>query len=398
MVSAAQPPSRDDAFLWTRIEAIYSIAPAMIGMDLLGSAMMAGLFWQQGNTIRLLIWVFASAIVIAARTVAAIAYKSGRFANIPSRRWAESLTAFAAASGLLWGGALGLIVATGTDSEVMFAVCVALSGLTLSIAHVAYWPMYAAFEIPVMVAAALGFVASDRPGHWPLAGAAMVMTIVLLSVSRRLAGQVLHAHRLAAANQALVESLGARGKALEQACDALERVSRTDPLTGLANRRQRDSRLADEWERALRSGGSLAVVAIDVDHFKRFNDAHGHSEGDRCLKAVAEMLQAGLRGPIDLAARHGGEEFMLILPGVDRAGAASIAERVRVMVATCSSDAGFALPEKVTISLGVAAIHPAPGRSIHELTIAADAALYRAKMAGRNRYELAAIDSIAAAA
>jgi diguanylate cyclase (GGDEF)-like protein len=280
----------------------------------------------------------------------------------------------------------------------MFAVCVALSGLTLSIAHVAYWPMYAAFEIPVMVAAALGFVASDRPGHWPLAGAAAVMTIVLLGVSRRLAGQVLHAHRLAAANQTLVESLGARGKALEQACDALDRVSRTDPLTGLANRRQRDIRLAEEWERGLRSGGPLAVVAIDVDHFKHFNDAHGHSEGDRCLKAVAEMLQAGVRGPIDLAARHGGEEFMLILPGVDRAGAASIAERVRVMVATCSNDPGYALPEKVTISLGVAAIHPALGRSVHELTIAADAALYRAKMAGRNRYELAATDSIAAAA
>jgi diguanylate cyclase (GGDEF)-like protein len=398
MVSTPSSTSRDDVFLKTRIEAIYSIAVAMIGMDLLGSTMMAGLFWQQGNTIWLLIWVLASVIVIGARTVATMAYKSGRFANVPSRHWARSLTVFSAASGLLWGGALGLIVATGTDSEVMFAVCVALSGLTLSIAHVAYWPMYAAFEIPVMVAAALGFVAGDRPGHWPLAGAATVMTVVLLSVSRRLAGQVLHAHRLAAANQALVESLGARGKALEQACDALERVSRTDPLTGLANRRQRDSRLADEWERALRSGGPLAVVAIDVDHFKCFNDAHGHSEGDRCLKAVAEMLQAGLRGPIDLAARHGGEEFMLILPGVDRAGAASIAERVRVMVATCSDDPGFALPEKVTISLGVAAIHPAPGRSIHELTIAADAALYRAKMAGRNRYELAAADSVAAAA
>ena len=398
MVSTPSSTSRDDVFLKTRIEAIYSIAVAMIGMDLLGSTMMAGLFWQQGNTIWLLIWVLASVVVIGARTVATMAYKSGRFANVPSRHWARSLTVFSAASGLLWGGALGLIVATGTDSEVMFAVCVALSGLTLSIAHVAYWPMYAAFEIPVMVAAALGFVAGDRPGHWPLAGAATVMTVVLLSVSRRLAGQVLHAHRLAAANQALVESLGARGKALEQACDALERVSRTDPLTGLANRRQRDSRLADEWERALRSGGPLAVVAIDVDHFKCFNDAHGHSEGDRCLKAVAEMLQAGLRGPIDLAARHGGEEFMLILPGVDRAGAASIAERVRVMVATCSDDPGFALPEKVTISLGVAAIHPAPGRSIHELTIAADAALYRAKMAGRNRYELAAADSVAAAA
>lgn len=390
--------SREDLFLKTRIDAIYSIAFAMIGMDLLGSVMMAGMFWRQGWGLWFDLWVIVSVLVIGARAGAAAAYLSGRFSAIPPRRWAASLIAFSAASGIAWGGALGLIAGTGTDNEVMFAVCVSLAGLTLSIAHVAYWPVYAAFELPVMIAATSGFLIGNRPGHWSLSAAAAVMTIVLLTTSRRLAGQVLQAHKLAAANQALVESLGERGKALEQACDALERVSRTDPLTGLANRRQRDNRLADEWERGLRSGGPLAVVAIDVDHFKRFNDAHGHSEGDRCLKAVAEMLQAGLRGPIDLAARHGGEEFMLILPGVDRAGAASIAERVRVMVATCSSDAGFALPEKVTISLGVAAIHPAPGRSVHELTIAADAALYRAKMAGRNRYELAAIDSIAAAA
>ncbi|MBW8840216.1 MAG: GGDEF domain-containing protein [Sphingomonadales bacterium] len=390
--------SREDLFLKARIDAIYSIAFAMIGMDLLGSVMMAGMFWRQGWGLWFDLWVIVSVLVIGARAGAAAAYLSGRFSAIPPRRWAASLIAFSAASGIAWGGALGLIAGTGTDNEVMFAVCVSLAGLTLSIAHVAYWPVYAAFELPVMIAATSGFLIGNRPGHWSLSAAAAVMTIVLLTTSRRLAGQVLQAHKLAAANQALVESLGERGKALEQACDALERVSRTDPLTGLANRRQRDNRLADEWERGLRSGGPLAVVAIDVDHFKRFNDAHGHSEGDRCLKAVAEMLQAGLRGPIDLAARHGGEEFMLILPGVDRDGAASIAERVRVMVATCSSDAGFALPEKVTISLGVAAIHPAPGRSVHELTIAADAALYRAKMAGRNRYELAAIDSIAAAA
>ena len=385
-------------FLKTRIDAIYSIAFAMIGMDVLGSAMMAGLFWQQRAGFWLDAWILVSTIIITARGVVASAYRSGRFGQVPLHRWRASLVIFAGASGLAWGAALGVIAATGTDNEVMFAVCVALSGLTLSIAHVAYWPMYAAFELPVMIAASLGFLIGNRPGHLPLAGAAAVMTVVLLSTSRRLAGQVLQAHKLAAANQALVDSLGERGKALEQACDALERVSRTDPLTGLANRRQRDSRLIDEWERALRNGGPLAVVAIDVDHFKRINDTHGHAEGDRCLKAVAEMLMAGVRGPIDLAARHGGEEFMLILPGVDQAGAASIAERVRVMVATCSSDAGFGLPEKVTISLGVAAIHPVSGRSVHELTIAADAALYRAKMNGRNRYELAVIDDIAAAA
>ena len=140
------------------------------------------------------------------------------------------------------------------------------------------------------------------------------------------------------------------------------------------------------------------MVAIDVDRFKRFNDTHGHDEGDRALKAVADMLQAGIRVPIDLAARQGGEEFMLILPGVDLAGAASIAERVRVMVAKCSADPAYALPEKITISLGVAAIEPAPGRSIHELTIAADAALYQAKLHGRNRYELGTITAVASAA
>lgn len=390
--------SREELFLKARIDAVYSIAYAMIGMDLLGSAMMAGLFWQQGGGLWLNLWVSASAFIISMRGMAAAAYKSGRFGHIALRRWARSLVVFSGASGIAWGAALGMIAATGSDNEVMFAICVALSGLTLSIAHVAYWPVYAAFELPVMIAATLGFFLGDRPGHWPLAGAAAVMTVVLLSVSRRLAAQVLQAHKLAADNQALVESLGERGKALEQACDALERVSRTDPLTGLANRRQRDTRLSDEWERASRNGGPLAVVAIDVDHFKRFNDTHGHAEGDRCLKAVADMLMAGVRGPVDLAARHGGEEFMLILPGVDLAGAASIAERVRVMVATCSNDAGFALPEKVTISLGVAAIHPAPGRSIHELTIAADSALYRAKMNGRNRYETATIGGVAAAA
>lgn len=391
MVGSSPPP--DDAFLKTRIDGVYSISYLMNGMDLLGSAMMAGLFWQSGRTSWLMIWVTASLFVIIGRALGGIAYRSKRFPHVAIRSWANSLVFFAWVSGLLWGGALGLIVAVGSDNEVMFAVCVALSGITLSIAHVSYWPMYAAFELPVMTLASIGFAMSDRPGHWPLAGAAAAMTVILLVVSRRLARQVLHAHKLAAANQALVESLGERGKALEQACDALERVSRTDPLTGLANRRSRDARLSDEWERSLRNGGPLAVVAIDVDHFKRFNDTHGHAEGDHALKAVAEMLMAGIRGPIDLAARHGGEEFMLILPGVDLAGAASIAERVRVMVATCSKDAGFALPEKVTVSLGVASMQPAPGRSVHELTIAADAALYRAKLAGRNRYELAAIDA-----
>lgn len=388
----------DDGLLRARIDAVCSMAVPMIAMHLLGSLLLAWPIGQIGGAGLAASWIGAGVAVTIGRAGAALGYRFGRWPGVSPRAWALTITAFAGLSGILWGAAAAFIGATGSDHQVMFAVCVVLSGLSLSIANVAFWPQYAAFEVPVMLGAAIGFAIGERPGHWLLSMAAAILGVAMFGTSRRLARQVLQAHRLAATNQALVDSLGERGRELEQACDALERVSRTDPLTGLANRRSRDMRLGDEWTRAMRNGGSLAVVAIDVDRFKKFNDTHGHDEGDRALQAVADMLQAGIRVPIDLAARHGGEEFMLILPGVDLAGAASIAERVRVMVAKCSTDPAYALPEKVTISLGVAAIEPAPGRSVHELTMTADAALYQAKLAGRNRYEIGTITAVADAA
>jgi diguanylate cyclase (GGDEF)-like protein len=397
-MARAAPSPIDDALLRTRIEAIYALTVPTIIMDLIGSGLMAGYFWSPERAGWLLGWLAATVVLCATRSGAALAYHQGRMEQASPRSIARMAVIFAGLSGLLWSGAVGWMLAVGTDNQVMFVVCVELGALSLTIAKVAYWPVYAVFAMPVSLAGVLGLAVSERPGHLTLAGAGIALTVAMFWSSRRLADQVLHAYRLAATNQALVDSLGERGRELEQACDALERVSRTDPLTGLANRRSRDVRLADEWARALRSGGSLAVVAIDVDGFKRFNDTHGHDEGDRALKAVAEMLQSGIRVPIDLAARQGGEEFMLILPAVELAGAASIAERVRVMVAKCHTDPAYALPEKITISLGVAAIEPALGRSIHELTIAADAALYQAKLAGRNRYELGTITAVASAA
>ena len=394
----ASPPTADQALLRTRVEAVYALAVPTIAMDLLGSSLMAAYFWSPDRAAGLFAWLGATIVLCAARSGAALAFHTGKLAHVPPLSIARLLVLFAALSAVLWSGAVGWMLAVGTDNQVMFVVCIALAALSMTIANVVYWPVYAIFAMPVSLAATIGLAISGRPGHAVLAGAGLALTAAMFWISRGLARQVLHAYRLAATNQALVDSLGERGRELEQACDALERVSRTDPLTGLANRRSRDMRLADEWARALRNGGSLAVVAIDVDRFKRFNDTHGHDEGDRALKAVAEMLQGGIRVPIDLAARQGGEEFMLVLPGVDQAGAASIAERVRVMVAKCHTDPAYALPEKITISLGVAAIEPAPGRSMHEVTMAADAALYQAKLAGRNRYELGTITPVASAA
>lgn len=381
----------DAALLRSRVDAIYALQLPMVGMDVLGALLVAIHFWNVPKGGWLRGWFIVCAIVALPRFPIAIAYLNKKFRSVPIIVWARMAVGFAATSGILWAIAVGWIMAEGTDNQVMFVTCVALAGVTMSIANVPYWSVYAVFAAPITAAAAVGSVLSERDGHVLLAIGAACLTVALLVTSRSLAGQILRAHRLALTNHALVQSLADRGNELERAFAALQLVSSTDSLTGLANRRSRDNRLEAEWTRAIRAEAALSVIAIDVDHFKKFNDTHGHDEGDRCLHTVGEMLRTGVRGGIDMAARHGGEEFMLILPGTELDAAISVAERIRVMVATCHEPYG--LREKVTVSLGVATILPASGRSLRELTMAADAALYRAKMAGRNRYEAVLVEA-----
>jgi two-component system, cell cycle response regulator len=189
-----------------------------------------------------------------------------------------------------------------------------------------------------------------------------------------------------------------RAKALR---DALAIQALTDPLTGLVNRRQLDSRLADLFALARRHGRSLACLMVDVDHFKRVNDTYGHSAGDAVLREVANRLRAQCRG-VDVVARYGGEEFTVLLPETDGPGALVAAERIRAAIEAEPVLAwrsvkgplqpGMPATEAVTIpltaSLGVAALVPAMDRP-EALYAAADAALYRAKESGRNRVLLA---------
>lgn len=171
---------------------------------------------------------------------------------------------------------------------------------------------------------------------------------------------------------------------LEEANAQLSNLVLRDPLTGLANRRQWDRRLADEWERSRRHRRPLSVVMADLDHFKRINDEHGHAAGDLVLQAVADLLSYGVRGP-DTVARLGGEEFGILLPETGDDEAAAAAERLRQAVADLEL-AG--LPDlDVRLSLGVASVDgdtPRPADA-DDLVAAADRALYRAKRQGRDR-------------
>jgi len=169
----------------------------------------------------------------------------------------------------------------------------------------------------------------------------------------------------------------------------LSTLADMDGLTGVSNRRAFDEVLRSEFARGIRDGRPLALLLIDVDHFKAFNDAYGHPEGDQCLRAVARVLTGALRRRGDRVARIGGEEFAVILPDTDTAGAMAMAERIRSAVRDLRIRHRRSTGGLVTVSVGVALSSGADGPADVEVLVArADTALYAAKAAGRDRIML----------
>lgn len=173
---------------------------------------------------------------------------------------------------------------------------------------------------------------------------------------------------------------------LQQTNVDLERLARYDSLTGVANRHYFDEELQAECERANRGETPLAMLMIDVDFFKNYNDVRGHQAGDKCLIEIAKAIQGQLRRPGDLVARYGGEEFTVILPVTTRDGALERAEDIRQAVVNLAIDHPDPnIKGPVTISVGVASVWPHAQRIEPEMLIGmADVALYRAKREGRN--------------
>ena len=202
---------------------------------------------------------------------------------------------------------------------------------------------------------------------------------------------------LISANQLLEEKVAARtaelqlaNVALTTANSRLEAYSQTDGLLGIANRACFDSRLANEWSRAIREQYPVGILMIDVDFFKNYNDRYGHQAGDTCLQAVAKAVSGRIVRALDLLARYGGEEFVVILPNTSAQGAQKLA------LDMCDAVSGLNIPhtastvaDHVTVSIGVASILPDRHSSPDEAVAAADRALYAAKHQGRNQVCLA---------
>jgi diguanylate cyclase (GGDEF)-like protein len=175
-------------------------------------------------------------------------------------------------------------------------------------------------------------------------------------------------------------------RAEQQATVNLRHLTMIDDLTGLGNRRQFDFALASAVQNAARNQAPLAMLMIDADYFKNYNDAYGHRPGDECLRVVASAIRVALRRPEDVATRYGGEEFAVLLAAHDEAAAISVAEDIRVRIAALAIEHAGSPWGMVTVSVGVASVAPGRhGNLAEELVRAADRALYVAKSTGRNR-------------
>jgi diguanylate cyclase (GGDEF)-like protein len=197
--------------------------------------------------------------------------------------------------------------------------------------------------------------------------------------------------------QALEEEIRRRSAAE----DALQRVNKDlaaiaylDGLTQIANRRQFDDRLRQEWRRLQREKSPLSIIMCDVDYFKQYNDTYGHGGGDDCLREVAKAIEASARRAADLTARYGGEEFVALLPNTPLTGALEVAKLIQQRMQSLQiPHAKSVIGEYVTLSFGVSSIIPTDASTPEELLLRADRALYQAKQAGRNQIVISSFAS-----
>jgi diguanylate cyclase (GGDEF)-like protein len=244
-----------------------------------------------------------------------------------------------------------------------------------------FWPLVGVGVVASLVHAWVFVHAVDTMGTLRLGASLLLLTTVCFSLHASYVRE--HSDRLSYLLD--LRELGLR-EALRATNERLNAAARTDALTGAANRRAFDEFLTQSWSRAQAEGRSLSLLMVDVDHFKAFNDHHGHQEGDRCLQMVVEAMGPCLRRPVDMLARWGGEEFAVLITDADDAAARQVAQRICQAVEGCSLAHAEAHGLRVvTVSVGLASTQPDAQHSAQDLIRQADEALYRAKSGGRNQ-------------
>ncbi len=376
----AQPPS-SGAVMEAQVEQAYQQLPIALIVNFVNGFLLTAILWGVISPWLLGSWLVALAIVTWGRYLVLAARRKAAEAARQRPYWRDLFMAGACAAGAVWGLA-GLVLFHPSSFPHQVFLAFVLGGMVAGAV-----PLLAVLEralpcfaIPVVVPVSVRMVAVGDREHWIMGLMVLVFGLAMLASAALMSRVFRDAVELRLRLSSSIET-----------SRALERLLRTDALTGIANRRSFEESLEEEWRRARRNGSALAVLTADIDHFKSYNDRYGHQAGDQSLTAVAQAIYRLLRRPGDLAARIGGEEFAVLLPNTPIEGAAATAERIREGVQALKlAHEASSTEEQITVSVGVAATHGDDYETADELLRASDLALYQAKRCGRNRVAVAA--------
>jgi diguanylate cyclase (GGDEF)-like protein len=373
---------------------------ASMTANLLGVGMTLAVLWPYFDSSLLLLWGFGLLALLLLRSLhMSVALADRRFVTRPQRVfWA-----------LVLGSALTGAVWSGTYIYVSSVLPLNLQYLLLLVIVV-----IASISLAVMVVVREYFLAFVFTALWPIAwwllahywqqSQNLVLGLLLLALSallvaasnginatfERMLSLAWQQETMARELGQITNSLRQRNRQLQEARRQLTDLANVDELTRLGNRRLVNQVLDDELRRARRAGTSIAVVLIDVDFFKAYNDTYGHPAGDEVLRRLGDVMRRGSARAGEVVARFGGEEFIAVLPGATAEDAVRVAQRLQRLTGDENiPHAASDVADRITLSQGIAALIPDGDTDVHTLIGRADEALYRAKRGGRNRIEVA---------
>ncbi|MEE4108030.1 MAG: diguanylate cyclase, partial [Halieaceae bacterium] len=373
---------------------------ASMTANLLGVGMTLAVLWPYFDSSLLLLWGFGLLALLLLRSLhMSVALADRRFVTRPQRVfWA-----------LVLGSALTGTVWSGTYIYVSSVLPLNLQYLLLLVIVV-----IASISLAVMVVVREYFLAFVFTALWPIAwwllahywqqSQNLVLGLLLLALSallvaasnginatfERMLSLAWQQETMARELGQITNSLRQRNRQLQEARRQLTDLANVDELTRLGNRRLVNQVLDDELRRARRAGTSIAVVLIDVDFFKAYNDTYGHPAGDEVLRRLGDVMRRGSARAGEVVARFGGEEFIAVLPGATAEDAIRVAQRLQRLTGDENiPHAASDVADRITLSQGIAALIPDGDTDVHTLIGRADEALYRAKRGGRNRIEVA---------
>lgn len=367
-----------------RLKLIFNDEPFTLTSYFIVTLIMTFMAWPHTNQYVLSAWFISSTIILSLRLLLTIGFQASQDKNIRPQKWHQRLTVFSFVSGLAIGSC-GFITMPAEQYFLPLILTVGLTTLssisvsTLSIEK----NLFPSFLVPALLPITLNTLSSGDRINFGIGLLILIFSFMLILLEKRSRDNMNKALQIRYENTSLLSGLTASKRQLEKKNSELEKLATRDHLTTLANRRYGDRILQNEWKKALRQKSPLAVLMIDIDQFKSYNDNYGHQMGDDALKTVAQAIKQSLSRPADLACRYGGEEFLVILPDTDIVGAFKIGRRIQeALYKVHIRHEHSPVKDYITISCGVADIIPKRNNTLSSLVKQADIAMYKAKFHG----------------